>query len=114
MFLFLLFFASAQDNSTDTSDSDNSAVVEDSSNSTSISTNTTSPDSAVEGEEVSGETVTIAPLDRKCHCLGDADLLANKKNSLNVLELCREKSPSRITVDGLGYVAERYRFVNRY
>ena len=61
----------------------------------------------------STSTTTVAPLDVKCQCLGDAELLANTENTRKVLELCRNNSKSRITVDGTSYVAERFRYGDR-
>ena len=105
--IYFLLLVSAQDNATSTDD------VVSSSNSTSDAANATSADSDDSEAVVSTEstsTTTIAPLDVKCQCLGDSELLAKKENTRKVLEICRNNAKARITVDGLGYVAERYRY----
>ena len=104
--LYFLLLVSAEENSTSTDEASPS------SNSTLDASNATSAESDDTGAAVSTEstsTTTIAPLDVKCQCLGDTELLANKENTKNVLDICRNNSKARITVDGLGYVAERYR-----
>ena len=54
-------------------------------------------------------TTTIAPLDRPCICLGDADLVNNLTVNMKVLKVCRDNAPSRISADGRFRIAERFR-----
>ena len=54
-------------------------------------------------------TTTPHPLSLPCQCLGDAALLADPALTSNVLRVCRNHAPSRMTSDGVGRVSERYR-----
>ena len=54
-------------------------------------------------------TTTPHPLSLPCQCLGDAALLADPALTSNVLRVCRDHAPSRMTSDGVGRVSERYR-----
>ena len=109
IFLFLLSSVQAEENSTSTdegSPTSNSTVV--AANATTISSDDVG-DVVDDITEEPTTTTTIAPLDVPCQCLGDSVLLANQENTRKVLELCRNNSKSRMTVDGRGFVAERYR-----
>ena len=107
IFLFLLSSVEAEENSTSTDEGSPT------SNSTVVAANATTVSSDDVGDVVDDiteePTTTIAPLDVPCQCLGDSVLLANQENTRKVLELCRNNSKSRMTVDGRGFVAERYR-----
>ena len=54
-------------------------------------------------------TTTPHPLSLPCQCLGDAALLADPALTSNVLRVCRDHAPARVTSDGVGRVSERYR-----
>ena len=54
-------------------------------------------------------TTTPHPLSLPCQCLGDAALLADPALTSNVLRVCRDHAPSRMTSDGVGRVSERFR-----